>query len=397
MDGSSAGNNLMPSQSGGFSELQGSMQVNHQQNPPPSQSLSVHPEKVQDVFPFSVGILGNTQDLNQSYSPFDSNNKGKRAMNFASNDERSNVLEEGVDGHTESGGEKSESLRQRLRWTDIMVKLLITAISYIEEDATPTCNGGRVQKKGKWKAISKVLVERGYHVSPRQCEDKYNDLNKKYKRLNAILGKDTSCRVVENPALLDSMDLCEQAKGNVRKILSSKQLFYQQMCSYHNGNRLFLPYDWTLQQSLQLALKRKDGYDRHRVSPGVSLNRNKQTEQREDVGFGNGLNVLNGSRRSDVHPPINSTSVNHDSTKGGEREQSQNQWMESRSLRLKEQRLQIQAQMLELEQQRLKWLRSSLQEDMRLDKMMHENELMKLENERLASELRRREMDPDYR
>jgi hypothetical protein len=81
-----------------------------------------------------------------------------------------------------------------------------------------------LQKKGKWKSISKVMAERGFHVSPQQCEDKFNDLNKRYKRLNDMLGRGTSCQVVENPALLDVIDyLTEKEKDDVRKILSSKQ------------------------------------------------------------------------------------------------------------------------------------------------------------------------------
>lgn len=62
---------------------------------------------------------------------------------------------------------------QRVKWTDKMVKLLITVVSYIGEDATfdNGCGRGKftvLQKngKGKWKYVSKVMAERGYHVSP---------------------------------------------------------------------------------------------------------------------------------------------------------------------------------------------------------------------------------------
>ncbi|KAJ0939879.1 hypothetical protein HanRHA438_Chr02g0066301 [Helianthus annuus] len=49
------------------------------------------------------------------------------------------------------------------------------------------------------KSVSKVMAERGHFVSLQQCEDKFNDLNKWYKRLNEIFGRGTSCEVVENP------------------------------------------------------------------------------------------------------------------------------------------------------------------------------------------------------
>ncbi|KAG6741450.1 hypothetical protein POTOM_054710 [Populus tomentosa] len=99
-----------------------------------------------------------------------------------------------------------------------MVRLLITVVSYIGEDATSDCGGGMrrrftvLQKKGKWKSVSKVMAERGFHVSPQQCKDKFNDLN---KRLNDMLGRGTTYQVVENPALLDVIDyLTEKDKDD---------------------------------------------------------------------------------------------------------------------------------------------------------------------------------------
>ena len=47
-------------------------------------------------------------------------------------------------------------------------------------------------------------------------------------------------------------------KEVVKKILSSKNLFYEEMCSYHTGNRLHLPHDPEVQRSLQLALRSRD-------------------------------------------------------------------------------------------------------------------------------------------
>ena len=70
-----------------------------------------------------------------------------------------------------------------------------------------------------------------------------------------MLGRGTSCKVVENPAVLDEIDyLKAKEKDDVRKILNSKHLFYEEMCSYHNGNRLHLPHEPELLHSLQLVL-----------------------------------------------------------------------------------------------------------------------------------------------
>ncbi|KAL0344735.1 UNVERIFIED_CONTAM: hypothetical protein Sradi_4304800 [Sesamum radiatum] len=80
------------------------------------------------------------------------------------------------------------------------------------------------------------MTEKGFNVSPQQCEDKFNDLNKRYKRVNDILGKGTACGVVENPSLLDTMDhLSPKMKEEVRKLLNSKHLFFREMCAYHNS------------------------------------------------------------------------------------------------------------------------------------------------------------------
>lgn len=129
-----------------------------------------------------------------------------------------------------------------------MVQLLITVVSsvgdnsmMIESSSVGTkrkvCGGGSsLQKKGKWKCVSTTMVKKGFHVSPQQCEDKFNDLNKRYKRLIDILGRGKCCQVVSNHSLLDSMDhVSPKSKSAVRKILNSKHLFYKEMCTYHNG------------------------------------------------------------------------------------------------------------------------------------------------------------------
>ena len=85
---------------------------------------------------------------------------------------------------------------QRIKWTDDMVHLLISTIASVEDDGVNensskrklAASGGLLHKKGKWKTISKFMLEKGCYVSPQQCEDEFNDLNRRYKRLNEILG-----------------------------------------------------------------------------------------------------------------------------------------------------------------------------------------------------------------
>ncbi|URE29510.1 hypothetical protein MUK42_36376 [Musa troglodytarum] len=272
-----------------------------------------------------------------------------------------------------------------MKWTDAMVRLLITAVSYVGEDAPSECGGRRkyaiLQKKGKWKAISKVMAERGCYVSPQQCEDKFNDLNKRYKRLTDILGRGTSCKVVENPALLDRLNLSEKMKDDVRKILSSKHLFYEEMCSYHNCNRLNLPADPALQRSLQLALGSRDEHDRRRGSH-EDVDEDDQSADGDD-------------EEGDAEEHSLTIDMNQVFSEGSKSTLIQQHWVNSYPLQLEEKKLHIQAQMLELKKQRYKWQRFSKKKDRELNMMRMENERMKLENECLSLELRQKEMELD--
>lgn len=267
-----------------------------------------------------------------------------------------------------SFAENSRQVWQRMRWTDEMVRVLITAASYASPPADPRCETSHqllAPVKGKWRSISSTMVERGYMVSPQQCEDKFNDLNKKYKRLNDILGTDLSPDVVENPMLMESMNISEQAKEEVRKILTCKQLFYKEMCSYHNKNRKFLPHDAPLEQSVRSALKiSKARYGFQNVNSGMPAKRPRK-HKKNDTGVSKELPDL---------------------------PEGQHGLTVSYSLELAEKKLWIQNQMLKLEKNKFEWLRSCEEEDMELRKMKLENEFLKLENERLALQLKCREM-----
>ncbi|PPD94776.1 hypothetical protein GOBAR_DD08212 [Gossypium barbadense] len=367
-------------------DLQGSMRVhNHAQNPHsihqhhhpnPRQGASLH-ASIHEDFPLK---MGNIQNSDQIISLMDYN-KGERGKSSVSDEDEPSFTEEGVDGHNDGSKGKKGSPWQRVKWTVKMVRLLITAVSYIGEDAAGGCGGGMrrkfavIQKKGKWKSVSKVMAERSYHVSPQQCEDKFNDLNKRYKKLNDMLGRGTSCQVVENPALLDVIDyLTEKEKDDVRKILSSKHLFYEEMCSYHNGNRLHLPHDPQLQRSLQGI---------YRVLGG-SAKRSRQVQVHEDACFHNSSNSQDCNKNSFPYPPPAQADINQAPPENPRAAWLQKQWIESCSLQLEEQKLQIQVEMLELEKQRFKWQRFSKKRDRELEKMRMENERMKLENERMA-------------
>lgn len=429
MEGNLSSGNVIPG-GGSFGglDLQGSIRVNHhhhhkqklpltlhqQHQPNLRQGSMVHPP-IHEVLPLTIGTM---QECGQMISLSDYT-KGERGKNSCSDDDDTGFMED-----TSERGKKL-STWQRVKWTDTMVRLLITAVSYMGEDASAehSCGSrrknGNLQKKGKWKLVSKVMAERGHFVSPQQCEDKFNDLNKRYKRLNEILGRGTSCEVVENPPLLDSMDISEKSKDEVRKILSSKHLYYEEMCSYHNGNRLHLPPDPELQHSLRLALGSRDDHENNdlrrypldefdeddretelddqdefeenhtlcRERKGIygmvegSSKRLKQCQGLEDFSFGNVLKYQNVPGDMNQVLPA-----------GMKENVLENQWMKQRSIQLEEQLLQIESQMLELEKERFKWQRFNEKRDRELETMRMENERMKLENEHIALELKRKEM-----
>ncbi|EEE54438.1 hypothetical protein OsJ_01511 [Oryza sativa Japonica Group] len=112
----------------------------------------------------------------------------------------------------------------RMKWTDGMVRLLINVVYSVGDDGDGVAAGGAAggkasagaaghgkaggsgshgahgqaaaqQKKGKWKSVSRAMMESGHMVSPQQCEDKFNDLNKRYKRVVDLLGRGKACKV----------------------------------------------------------------------------------------------------------------------------------------------------------------------------------------------------------
>ncbi|XP_020238100.1 uncharacterized protein LOC109817293 [Cajanus cajan] len=414
---------------GGF-DLPNSIRVHlqqAQQHPHSMNQHQTHPclgssvqSSFQDGFPLTMGTFQKC-DQNQTPSLTDFS-QGDRNKNSPSDEEEPSFAEEGVDGHQEAARAKKPSPWQRVKWTDKMVKLLITALSYIGEDAASDGGGGGIarrkftalQKKGKWRSVSKAMAERGHHVSPQQCEDKFNDLNKRYKKLNDMLGRGTTCQVVENPGLLDVIDyLSEKDKDDVRKILNSRHLFYEEMCSYHNGNRLHLPHDPALQRSLQVALRNRDDQDNDDVRKSShdedeetddlddfdenyannrgSLKRLKPGQGQEDSAatFGSALNSLEHNKSS--FPQMVQSDVSQALPENMKAALSQKQSVEPRALQLEEKKLQIQAEFLELEKQRFLWQKFSIKKNRELESIKLENERMKLENERMALELKRKE------
>lgn len=438
MEGSIIGGPILSAPEAGVLDLDPGLhhhQLHHQQ------ALSHH---LQGLAPLSsTQHLSLGQDLDSSLG-FDTSKslllcgKGKSAA--SSDDDEPSFTEDG-DGHLAGKGKKG-SPWQRMKWTDAMVKLLIHVVILVGEDGTNEmvdCNkkkSGILQKKGKWKSVSRVMNEKGCYVSPQQCEDKFNDLNKRYKRLNDILGKGIACCVVEDPTLLDSMDnISPKSKDDVRKILSSKQLFYKEICAYHSGCKSLLPsVDFELQRHAGNMGQSQDYLDMGRQHNGMDGGHDDDEDDDDDgdkdddddyedhdvphpqidaggCGFGtpfgkqkkslkqpDGLSssFLKYTMAFAMDPPSNMDQL-LTMQDGAKLTAEQQQSIRTHMVQLEEQKVGLLAQALELERQRFKWERLNSKRYRELEQLRLDNKKMKLENERMSLTLKQKELEVEYK
>ncbi|KAB1221233.1 hypothetical protein CJ030_MR2G020369 [Morella rubra] len=357
------------------------------------------------------------------------------------------------DDDNSGDAKKKMSPWQRMKWTDTMVRLLIMAVYYIGDEAgsegTDTTGNkkksvGLLQKKGKWKSVSRAMMEKGFYVSPQQCEDKFNDLNKRYKRVNDILGKGTACKVVENQNLLETMDLSPKMKEEVRKLLNSKHLFFREMCAYHNScghlsaagtvaganqsPEVATEPSRTQQQQVQQQRCFHSSENSGMGAEGAKMVKGANGEEEEDdeeddddsdedededgesgsrghSGHGHEDEDDNDDRssRKRARKAASSTlsqlmeqlssevmSVLQD---GAKSPWEKKKWIRTRMLQLEEQQVSYQGQAFELEKQRLKWVKFSSKKEREMERAKLENERRRLENERMTLLLRQKEME----
>ncbi|CAN0879951.1 hypothetical protein LINGRAHAP2_LOCUS13388 [Linum grandiflorum] len=381
---------------------------------------------------------------------------------FASSSHPKSPLSDDDDCVGDDGGDPKKKMSpwQRMKWTDGMVRLLIMAVYYIGDEvgtevSDPVVSNsgsgkkkqsgaGLSQKKGKWKSVSRAMLEKGYYVSPQQCEDKFNDLNKRYKRVNDILGRGTACKVVENQALLDTMDLSPKMKEEVRKLLSSKHLFFKEMCAYHNScGHGPTSGDATHQQqhqhpqhgSSQILQQQKCSHSEnsgHMVANSTVGKRviheddddddedeSHDDEYDDDEDYEDGAeghsrgqnsNASHGHEEDghDTHkrPRRTATDMMQSPTMqefngelisvvqdGSKSPWEKKQWMKMRLLQLEEQQVSYQAKSLEIEKQRMKWVKFAGKKEREMERAKLENERKRIENERMMLFVRQKELD----
>lgn len=288
------------------------------------------------------------------------------------------------------------------------------------------------------------MMERGFYVSPQQCEDKFNDLNKRYKRVNDILGKGTSCRVVENQKLLETMDhLSPKMKEEVKKLLNSKHLYFREMCAYHNscghnggsGSGVANPQAHQ-NQSEQQQQQQRCLHSSENTNPriGASLvvgskmpkggenDEENEDEDEEDEDEEDDDDEVSGARGGHEHDHQSHEEEDDDMDERSRKRQrklgtsspmvqqlstelanvvqdrgrsslEKMQWMKTKMMQLEEQHVSYLCQAFELQKQRLKWKKfiSKKEREMERDKLI--NERKKLENERMVLLLKQKELE----
>lgn len=402
MDNTSVGNGfLLGGPSIGFIDLESPVQ--RHQHSQLGQSSNQH------QMPSTMNMLGGNDDDRSigfmdvkgvnpnSFSMSFGRGKGTRvsAVNHHNMSEEDEPNFEDGNGENSSGAKgKKGSPWQRMKWTDIIVRLLIQVVACVGDDGTldgfkgTKRSSGMLQKKGKWKTVSKIMITKGCYVSPQQCEDKFNDLNKRYKRLNDILGRGTSCRVVETPSLMDSMpQLSNKMKEDVKKILSSKHLFYQEMCAYHNGQQIPNCIELDLQI---LSLPNVQCSKENNVSEAE-----EDSDSEDNDSDGDEENPADQDFETFVHEDGFQAEVAkffEDPTKS---KWEQTVWVKKKMLELQDQRVSIQVESFELEKRRFKWERFCKKKNMELEISKLENERMLLENERMSMQLKQKEVELD--
>lgn len=302
-----------------------------------------------------------------------------------------------------------------MKWTDTMVRLLIMAVFYIGDEAGGLGGGGDqtadaakkkisttgiLQKKGKWKSVSRAMVEKGFSVSPQQCEDKFNDLNKRYKRVNDILGRGTACRVVENQGLLETMDLrlTPKLKDEVKKLLNSKHLFFKEMCAYHNScghldqpqvpDQVIIPVP--VQSKPECFHAGKMGREEEEES---DMAEDSETEI-EDTDEDEEEETRKKRRRVEgvsVKRMREETARVLDDP--GKSAWEKKEWMRRKSLELEERKVGYEWEAVEMEKQKVKWIRYRSKKEREMEKAKLENQRRSLETERMVLILRRREIE----
>ena len=115
----------------------GNQGFNH---PQMASNFPIHLNQVTDSDQLSEFQFGEHGKANHHHHHHDHHHQ-QQTKNSMSDDEEHDMTEDAT--YTPSSNGKKGSPWHRVKWTDTMVKLLITAVSYIGDDHGPDLGGGR--------------------------------------------------------------------------------------------------------------------------------------------------------------------------------------------------------------------------------------------------------------
>ena len=198
----------------------------------------------------------------------------------------------------------------------------------------------------------------------------------------------------------------------MKKILSSKHLFYQEMCAYHNGKSIPNCHDVDLQgyfSPLARSSKDNNGSEEEEAEENEDFDFDDLDNEEYDNADGHAQSMGGFHQRRKVNQEDSNAWLQYAGRDSFEVEMAgifedpakspweQKEWIKNRMLQLQEQMVTIMAQGFELEKQRFKWLRFSSKKGRDLEDSRLENERMGLENERLVLELKQKELELDLK
>ncbi|KAK1403344.1 46 kDa FK506-binding nuclear protein-like [Heracleum sosnowskyi] len=382
------------------------LELSPQQNPNQSPN-----QPLESIVSFSQNQVHQQSSVKQGYMYTPAKSQTQQLLILSDDDEAGLAAEDSSVGKKYNG-----SPWERIKWTDSMVKKLILVVFSVGDDEAASegndvegkknkgLNGsGILQKIGKWKSVSKAMMEIGFFVSPQQCEDKFNDLNKRYKRVNDILGKGTCCKAVEDQSLLETMDhLSPKTKEEVKKLLSSKHLFFKEMCAYHKKScgGVAQHSAEVVGESSQIQQQKKclhssenspdDDYDNDQVEDGAR-GHDKESDIDVKTSHKRARYEMYGSRSRWVEEFSDELNyiVQNDKKSSWEKRQ----WMRIRLMHLEEQRMNYEREAYELEKQKMKWKKFSIRKERNMEAEKLANEKMRLENERMVLVIKQTEFE----
>ncbi|KAJ7980766.1 Sequence-specific DNA binding transcription factor [Quillaja saponaria] len=235
---------------------------------------------------------------------------------------------------------------KRMNWNDDRVRLLMTVVSCVGDDGTIRMEG--------------------------------------HKRRNMVVQKRA------------------KAKDDVKKILSSKHLFYKEMCAYHDAQMIPNFHEVGLQGNSLPSRRSKDNNGKEKEQAGEDNEIEFDVSDDDDHN-----NADRGGERKSGEEDVHFWSLSIDQLDKSEEEMArifqdpitslseQTKCVKKQLLQLQEQNVNYQAEALEVEKQRLKLLRYSIKKKMELEKMRLKIEMLKLENERSILQLRQKELEID--